>query len=396
MNTRQQTRENREEMRNSLLQNFRDGVLRPGDALPTVRDLANRHNLSPATAQRVLRGLADEGVLQLRQGAGAFVGRLPHNSQRAFAVIFGEDFFAAHQSHLHPVRNGFEAEIAQRGATALTLTPKTSGLSQVMGAVGTGELPIGGSFVFGSTNPDFNRSIAQIAADLGGPHIFYVDNPTSELHNHRRQSDTVHFDDFDGAAQAVRHLWERGHRDIALLAMHCARTPATDFGWSRRREAGFRAAMAQLGAPAHVFHPQSGPLFSTSPEQRAFGMEAAGQLLPQLRQGKIDAIVCVNQYALAGLSETVRQSGLPERKWPTLIAFDDEAQDDHLQSVIRLPWEELGRAAARALWQRSVGTPDQQNAPAREIAVPMRLVVRLSCLNRSFRYAGTSRLAHTA
>lgn len=49
------------------------GVLRPGDQLPTVRDLAARLRINPNTIARVYRELQTEGLLASRQGSGTFV-----------------------------------------------------------------------------------------------------------------------------------------------------------------------------------------------------------------------------------------------------------------------------------------------------------------------------------
>lgn len=49
------------------------GALRPGDQLPTVRDLAARLLLNPNTVARAYRDLQTEGLLSSRQGSGTFV-----------------------------------------------------------------------------------------------------------------------------------------------------------------------------------------------------------------------------------------------------------------------------------------------------------------------------------
>jgi DNA-binding LacI/PurR family transcriptional regulator len=389
MSSRQQTREGREELRESLLQSLRSGALRPGDALPPVRELAKQHGLSPATAQRVLSVLADEGVLQLRQGAGAFVGRLPEHGERAFAAVFGSDLSQLKLADQRAARDGFEAEIARRGATVITLTPRTRGLHAVLHRVATGVLPIGGVFFFGSMQRHIHEANLKIAASLGGARVEYSDDwpePTTP------QADTIRFDDRDGARQAVAHLWRRGHRRIAFLAVHGQSTPAGEFAWSRRREAGFREALSELRTEPHVFLPARAPQYN-GPEvnsvQKECGRQAARSLVPSLRDGTVKAVICANKFALSGLLEELREAALPEANWPAIVAFDDDARDDHLLSVLRLPWDELGREAAAALWDRNFGSEAQRNARPREILVPMRLVARLSCFDHDHAMNGT-------
>ena len=47
--------------------------LRSGDALPSVRHLAARLRVNPATVVQAYRDLETEGFVEMRQGAGTFV-----------------------------------------------------------------------------------------------------------------------------------------------------------------------------------------------------------------------------------------------------------------------------------------------------------------------------------
>lgn len=49
------------------------GDLRPGEALPSVRELAKRLRVNPATIAQAYRELAREGFVETRHGAGTFV-----------------------------------------------------------------------------------------------------------------------------------------------------------------------------------------------------------------------------------------------------------------------------------------------------------------------------------
>ena len=49
------------------------GELRPGEALPSVRQLAARLRVNPATVVQAYRDLESEGFVEMRQGAGTFV-----------------------------------------------------------------------------------------------------------------------------------------------------------------------------------------------------------------------------------------------------------------------------------------------------------------------------------
>jgi GntR family transcriptional regulator len=49
------------------------GELSTGDALPSVRVLATRLRVNPATVVQAYRDLEQEGIVEMRQGAGSFV-----------------------------------------------------------------------------------------------------------------------------------------------------------------------------------------------------------------------------------------------------------------------------------------------------------------------------------
>ncbi|MBD8524544.1 GntR family transcriptional regulator [Pseudomarimonas arenosa] len=50
-----------------------DGVLKPGDALPSVRQVAADFQLNPITVSRAYQELADEDLVEKRRGLGMYV-----------------------------------------------------------------------------------------------------------------------------------------------------------------------------------------------------------------------------------------------------------------------------------------------------------------------------------
>lgn len=49
------------------------GELRPGEPLPSVRQLASKLRVNPATVVQAYRDLETEGFVEMRQGAGTYV-----------------------------------------------------------------------------------------------------------------------------------------------------------------------------------------------------------------------------------------------------------------------------------------------------------------------------------
>ena len=59
------------------------GTLKPGDAVPSVRDLARALRVNPNTVARVYQRLSEAGVLAVRRGEGTFVADQPVPLKRA-------------------------------------------------------------------------------------------------------------------------------------------------------------------------------------------------------------------------------------------------------------------------------------------------------------------------
>src|SRR5689334_19957599 len=58
-------------------QAVRLGVLRPGDQLPTVKEVVSRLTINPNTVLRAYRELDHEGLTEGRRGVGTFVADAP-------------------------------------------------------------------------------------------------------------------------------------------------------------------------------------------------------------------------------------------------------------------------------------------------------------------------------
>ncbi|MBA5635802.1 GntR family transcriptional regulator [Duganella sp. LX20W] len=50
-----------------------DGLLKPGDALPSVRQVAADYQLNPITVSRAYQELVDEALVEKRRGVGMYV-----------------------------------------------------------------------------------------------------------------------------------------------------------------------------------------------------------------------------------------------------------------------------------------------------------------------------------
>ena len=105
------------------------GALRPGEQLPGIRPLAEELVINPNTVAKAYRELEHEGVIELRQGAGAFVSPNARATKMTDTLRAGQTIVAAAVQKLHArgvsdeeIRRLFEAELA-----GLRSAPKTGG-----------------------------------------------------------------------------------------------------------------------------------------------------------------------------------------------------------------------------------------------------------------------------
>jgi len=95
------------------------GALRPGDQLPGIRPLAEELVINPNTVAKAYRELEHEGVIELRQGAGAFVSANARAKELTDKVRAGQAVVSAAVDKLRArgvtdeeIRRLFEAELA--------------------------------------------------------------------------------------------------------------------------------------------------------------------------------------------------------------------------------------------------------------------------------------------
>ena len=87
-----------------------DGTYKPGDQLPSESQLAAQHHASRPTIRRALQDLRLKGLIETRQGKGAFV-RMPS----PLAITLTAENYNRHQREGRP---GFQAQMSDQGHTS--------------------------------------------------------------------------------------------------------------------------------------------------------------------------------------------------------------------------------------------------------------------------------------
>jgi len=166
-----------------------------------------------------------------------------------------------------------------------------------------------------------------------------------------------------GGRTAVEHLIELGHRRIGMLAGR----PHSVAGSARLH--GYRAALEEAGIPADP------ALIKSSDFDFGEAVAAAMDLLAM--PDPPTAIFAASDTQALGALEAARRAGRHVPDDLSVVSFDDTAVASMASpplTVVRQPFEDMGRAAVRTLVQLADGKAPA--APRMELAT--RLVVRES------------------
>jgi GntR family transcriptional repressor for pyruvate dehydrogenase complex len=190
------------------------GELRPGDRLPTERELAAQLGVSRPTVRTSLRALSTMGVVQSRQGAGTFITdgppALASEPLGLLAALHGLN------------RDGlFEARLVlEVGSSALAAERASGDDLAAMSEEVTGMFAsIGEPLTFLRHDVRFHRAIA---AASGNPVLGVLIDMLGSLFYERRSETIQRATDLRETAEAHRRIYQAiraRNRDAAIEAM---------------------------------------------------------------------------------------------------------------------------------------------------------------------------------
>ena len=88
-----------QQIRELILRQIKDGSLKPGDCLPSEKELCKIHDVSRITVRRAALSLANEGFLYTVVGKGTFVNEIMQEQQLEYVSSFWAE---PHKKNLHP------------------------------------------------------------------------------------------------------------------------------------------------------------------------------------------------------------------------------------------------------------------------------------------------------
>lgn len=335
---------------------------------PTMREIAEIVGVSIPTVSRVLRGTADEMVT---------------------AATHARILQVADEIGYHP--NPHARALVRGKATSIVVlapnsphsmnTLKTWTLCNALGELGRDIMVIGvdGSSSRANLAAMLYASAPEAAVILtSGWTIAELDALCRQLHAREiwplvvdpvrwrpgmeLAGDAVVLHRAQGAALAVSHLVECGHRHVGLITG----------GVSEARALGYEQALAAHGITDRFVEITAGPNADVAAR---CGQEAAQRLLR--RYPEVTGLFCYSDIIALGAMKGVERMGLRVPDDVAVAGFDDQSWTAYLPvplTTVAQPVGEMCRAAARLLAKRVAGDA----GPWRLVDVSPELVVRES------------------
>ena len=348
------------QLRMALLDRIGAGEFRPGDPLPSERQLAADYEVSRITVIQALKALEQEGVVERRQGRGTFVVEPARRERKPLASNRTIAFLAPvlTDPFLFDIVRGVEQVATQYGYHLIMMcshedpTQEANLLreARTRGVHGVVVYPIQG---------DASLATFQDLHKQGYPFVF-IDRYYPGL-----AVDRVVADDHDAACAITGQLIAHGHRRIAFVTWYEVTCTSV-----RERIAGYRAALYQ-----HHLEPDPSLVW-----QDLYVGEKKGGGNPEYLQRLLDAhrptaLVAVNFIIAGYLLDDLLRCGLRVPQDVAIAGFD--LDHPSIRSPLTHPaaiqqGAELGQEAARLLIERIEAV--YQGSP-RHIVVPTRLIL---------------------
>lgn len=334
-----------------LRQRLRDGRLKPGDRMPSERELADEMNVGRTALRPVLDALEADGFLVRRPQAGTFLAAVPPPSAQGATIALIAAFdSAAHGLHmtdpgwLHRVAASFEkvAALANASLVILDQSPLAGDPCSIKTlALQAAEAGVNAAVLI---HPAGTKHV--IAHAMSMLHDRNVHPVIVSARTYSGLASQVYFDSAWGSYLATRHLIEHGHHRIGYAAA------AAGHEWVHERLAGYRDALeAAEIAPRNEWVHLAGE--GERMPTREDGAAALADWLTLPEDERPTAVVAGNDTIALGVMEAARKIGMTIPGDLSLVGFDNDpiAMVTRLTTIDR-PTEALGEAVAQVTLER--------------------------------------------
>ncbi len=194
-----------------LKNEINSGEYKPGDKFPSIRELAEKYEISNITVNSVISNLVNEGLLYVIQGRGTFVADKTQDSKKKKKMIGVMFFDFSLESN---VEAGMFNSIQKNLKDDYYVIPYNSYNKLELfykGIKGLVELEVDGMILIPPTTEDYETEVVKNLIPSGIPVVF-INRNIPDI-----KADFLALDFDMSVYKAVKHLLDRGRRDIILL-----------------------------------------------------------------------------------------------------------------------------------------------------------------------------------
>ena len=279
------------EFRDFLRDQVRQGVYKPGDKIPTVREFAGKYAINKTTVNSAVLNLATEGLLASYPGKGTFVVKPQKKSANIIGYIFDSGISREYPSIAFHIKHLTRKFAEDHYSLVADEYPAEGGLCENPG------------FQEKIRNRFFSGLIAYTSVSLED--IVFLKKHHVPLVIVGEESNDEHTasvcaDGFEAVMSLTNHLVKLGHKKIALLI-----GPAGNKA-GELLELGYRAVMAKHDLSYPAEYVMAGP----------WGEDGGGMLADQIvnLQEKPTAIITAEEIMALGVMKRLLARGhrIPE------------------------------------------------------------------------------------
>ncbi len=291
---------------------IREGAYRGTGKLPTENELAEACGVNRQTVRRALALLADEGLIDRRQGSGSYLrdSTSRGNSVAILTTSINDYIFPAILQDAQSVfeKNGCSTMVF---CTHNQVNREREILKNILGGSVCGLLAEGTKTALPNPNLDLYRRLEGIGVPIVFLHGGYAALPNTVC---------VSDDNFHGGYLLTDYLIKKGHSKIAGIFK-------SDDIQGHERYAGFLAAFRDAGFPL----PDSQVVWFTTEEKEQFlhrgGLPKMADFIEQALKG-CTAVVCYNDEIAFPLIGLLREQKIRVPEDLAVVSFDNSSYSE--------------------------------------------------------------------
>ena len=339
-----------------IRQKILKGALRAGDRVPSARELQERYNVPYRAARFALQRLEREGLVTCRIGAGTYVNEeicdgVPAPRTKVIEVIFDCQRDSPHTAaFLGPLVEAVKKELD-------LLDAECGDVIKLDNVQARDRMNKGGADAFVWVSPRLKHGIP---LPVEAPLVLVGQNLDVAWHQSEGY-DVVGPDDVQGGALAARYLRELGCRRVAIVAAGERDNATRPHVVSARRVHGFESAWGE---------PLRGNILLADCGVAQGGAAKLEEFL--VLDPLPEAVFAASDDLAFGFCHGLIAHGMRAGRDVKVVGFDGQPpryEGDTPLTTVRVPLEEMGRAAAHLAVERAA-EPDR---PARKLHVACRL-----------------------